>query len=190
MKLSILICTIPERAAMLGRLKTELYSQILPYAEHIQVCIDGFGGTIGFKRNRLLDLAIGQYVCFIDDDDWISENYIELLMKAINSDCDCASLVGQITFDGKDSALFEHSIKYNEYKTKVGQDITYERYPNHLNMIRTSIAEKFKFPEINHGEDTDFATQIYKSGLLKKEYCIPEIIYYYRYVSNKPKRDV
>lgn len=63
--------------------------------------------------------------------------------------------------------------------------VTYERYPNHLNCIKSSIAKKFKFPETNHGEDTDWATQIHKSGLIKTEHYIPEIIYYYDYKSKK-----
>ena len=57
--------------------------------------------------------------------------------------------------------------------------IRYERYPNHLNCIKASIAKQFKFPEKNHGEDTDWATQIHKSGLLKSEYQIDDVIYYY-----------
>lgn len=31
-------------------------------------------------RNMALDLARGQYVCFIDDDDWVSDNYLEQLL--------------------------------------------------------------------------------------------------------------
>lgn len=188
-ELSILVCRMPSRYAMWGRLQTELYSQILPYAGLIQVLSDdNTYMTIGQKRNKLLNDADGEYVCFIDDDDEVSPNYISLLMQAIELDCDCASLLGEITFNGKDAALFEHSIKYNEYKTntRVSETgITYERYPNHLNMIKASIAKQFKFPEINHGEDTDWATQIHKSGLLKTEYYINEVIYYYKFITNK-----
>lgn len=184
-KLSILICTIPSRAASFGRLITELRGQILPYAPAVGIISNGSTDlSIGAKRNWLLEKAESDYVCFIDDDDIISSNYINLLMKAIDSDCDCASLMGYITFDGKDGKLFEHSIKYKKYETVNGK-ITYLRFPNHLNLIKTSIAKQFKFPETNYGEDTDWATQINKSGLLKKEYPINEVIYYYQYLTNK-----
>lgn len=186
MKLSILICTIPKRAAMFGRIMSELWSQILPFAGEVEIVVDDNPfDSIGHKRNRLLQKATGGYTCFIDDDDGISVNYIQLLMEAIETDCDCASLKGYITFDGKDGTIFEHSIKYSEYRTVPNAEITYERFPNHLNCIRTSIAKQFKFEEISHGEDTDWATQIYKSGLLKKEYYIDEILYYYRYLTKK-----
>lgn len=194
-RLSILICTIPSRYASYGRLITELNSQILPYAPEVGIISNNSTQlSIGAKRNWLLEKAESEYVCFIDDDDWISEHYIDLLMSAIQTGLDCASLKGVITFNGKDSAIFEHSIKYQEYKTNDlsgvwhcnDNTIKYERYPNHLNMIKTSIAKQFKFPEINHGEDTDWATQIHKSGLLKTEFYIPEVIYHYRYVTKKP----
>jgi hypothetical protein len=107
-----------------------------------------------------------------------------IILKALKSKPDCLSLRGVITFDGHEPKIFEHSIKYSEYRTTANV-ITYERYPNHLNVIKSSIAKQFTFPEINFGEDTDWATQINKSGLLKKEVYIEEIIYYYKYVSNK-----
>lgn len=186
-KLSILICTIPSRQASFGRLITELRSQMLVYAPEVGIISNASAElSIGAKRNWLLDKADSDYVAYIDDDDMIFENYIDLLMHAAYSDCDCASLKGIITFDGKGDKVFEHSIKYKEWRTVVGKEVTYERYPNHLNMIKSSIAKQFKFPEINHGEDADWSTQIHKSGLLKKEFYIPDIIYYYRYISNKP----
>lgn len=186
-RLSILICTIPSRAASFGRLITELRDQMLVYAPAVGIIHNASTDlSIGAKRNWLLEKAESDYTCFVDDDDFIFENYIDLLMKAADTDCDCASLKGIITFDGKGDKVFEHSIKYKEWRTVAGSEVTYERYPNHLNMIKTSIAKQFKFPEINHGEDADWSTQIHNSGLLKTEHYIPEVIYYYRYVTNKP----
>lgn len=186
MKLSILILTIPSRAAMFGRLQTELWSQMLPYAGQVELLTDGGSESIGTKRNRLLEKATGEYVAFIDDDDGISSKYISLLMSAISNDVDCVSLTGIITTDGKDQDVFEHSIKYNEWKTNPkGHGIRYERFPNHLNCVRASIAKQFKYPEKNHGEDFDWSTLLHQSGLLKTECYVPEVLYYYRYVSNK-----
>lgn len=190
MKLSILICTIPKRAAMFGRLMSELWSQVLPFAGEVEIMADDNAtDSIGMKRNRLLQKATGVYVCFIDDDDNISVNYIELLIGAIESGCDCASLKGVYSVDNRYDGIFEHSIMYNEWRT-TGNEIKYERYPNHLNMIRASIAQQFKFPEINHGEDADWSTQIFKSGLLKTEYYIDDILYYYRKINNHVQPEV
>lgn len=191
MKISILICRLPKRYEMFHKLNQKLFDQYFGICDgEIEVIWNGEDWTIGAKRNELIERAKGEYSCFIDDDDDISDNYIEWLLKAAESGCDCASLKGVITTDGENRYVFEHSVKYKEYKTinivcPDSELVKYERYPNHLNLIKTSIAKQFKFPEINHGEDTDWATQIRDSGLLKTQFEIPEVIYYYKYISKK-----
>lgn len=191
MKLSLLIPTLPKRAALLGRLQTQLWGQVLPYAGNVELLIDdSIYDTIGEKRNRLMQRVTGEYVASIDDDDRISENYIKLLMWGIGNGVDACSLRGIITFDGINPAYFEHSLLYRLYETKEDAvfengDIKYLRFHNHINCIKSSIAKQFKFPEINHGEDTDFATQIHNSGLIKTEHYINEVIYHYDYIQNK-----
>lgn len=188
MILSILIPTLPERVDKFNKLFFDINFQLEMQNAFglVEVLIDEApkGKSIGKKRNELLEKAQGEYICFIDDDDKVSNDYIRLILKALKQKPDCVSLKGVITFNGENPKIFEHSIKYKEYKTTENA-ITYERYPNHLNVIKSSIAKQFKFPEINFGEDTDWATQIKKSGLLKKEYYIDEILYYYKYLSNK-----
>jgi len=189
LKLSILIPTLPERSNLFSKLFFEINFQIEMQNAFglVEVITDNAPKnekTIGQKRNDLLASAKGEYICFIDDDDKIANNYLRLVLKALQNNPDCVSLKGIITMDGQAPKFFEHSIKYSEYKT-TSSIITYERYPNHLNVIKREIASQFKFPEINFGEDTDWATQINKSGLLKKETYIDEVLYYYNYISNK-----
>lgn len=189
MKLSILIPSLIKRQDQFLWLKENLFRQIVSggFMEEVEILseIDNGEQSIGTKRNTLLSRAEGEYVCFFDDDDTPSMNYVSLIMKAIESQPDCCSLTGNYNVDGKFDGIFEHSIKYKAYKTNIGAYIKYERYPNHLNCIKSSIAKQFNFPEINHGEDTDFAKQIHESGLLKTEVLIPETIYHYNFKSNK-----
>jgi glycosyltransferase involved in cell wall biosynthesis len=138
--------------------------------------------SIGGKRNALLTWARGKYVAMIDDDDRVSDNYIDLLMEGIKKDVDCCSLKGIITFDGERPKEFWHYLGCETYHETPE---AYHRFPNHLNCIRASIAKQFKFPEISHGEDTDWATQLKRSGLLKTEHRIDEVIYFYNYKSKK-----
>lgn len=188
-KISLLICHLEKRKALLDRLFKILDVQIGVFPEGtVQLLINpNEEDSIGKKRNDLLQSATGDYVSFIDDDDRVSIYYLPHIYYGILKGVDCCSLLGEITEDGKNPQLFEHSIKYKEYKTNtiIGNRIKYERFPNHLNCIKSSIAKQFKFPEKNHGEDTDWATQIFKSGLIKTEHYIPEIIYYYDYRSKK-----
>ena len=186
-KLSILIPTIDKRSKMLVALMKELTGQIFKancYPFEIEVLTNKEDLTIGEKRNKLLEEAQGKYVCFVDDDDEVSKDYVNLLIEGINKDVDCCSLKGIITFDNETPEIFEHSIKYKEYKT-TDNDIMYERYPNHLNCIKSSIAKQFKFPAIDFGEDTLWATQIFNSGLINTEHYIDKVLYHYKYDTNK-----
>lgn len=187
MKLSILICTLPKRIEMYNELIACLTKQIdlLPIdlinPIEIASCSNEFI-SIGEKRNLLLNEANGDYICFIDDDDMVSDDYILKILNALKSEPDCCSLNGIITFDSEKPKEFKHSIQYDAYSE---DENYYYRFPNHLNAIKASICKQVKFPEINHGEDTSFATQIKNLDLLKKESTIEGIIYYYKYISNK-----
>lgn len=144
--------------------------------------------TIGKKRNRLLAAASGNYLAFFDSDDSPSPEYISTLREGVLSGRDCISLRGIMTVDGMNPEVFEHSIRYSAYKTNEGvlfPDVKYERFPNHISCIKSSIAKQFKFPEINWSEDTKWATKLFESGLIKTEYYTDKILYHYLYRSRK-----
>lgn len=189
-KLSILICTVHARHNFYDELHGNILEQMREYELAIELLTDdSITDSIGVKRTRLLQEAQGEYVCFIDDDDQISANYIHTIMEALhaNPNVDCCSLKGVITTDGKDPLIFEHSLKYDAYRTNESRiaSVKYERYPNHLNCIKSSIAKQFTFPDINFGEDTDFANQLHKSGKLVTEVYIDKVLYHYLYRTRK-----
>lgn len=190
--LSILICHAPwqrDRVKLFNRLHANLITQIAGVEGHVEILINDESKLfIGQKRNKLLQQANGQYVAFVDDDDNVSVDYIYLLLNGISRGVDCCSLRGILTDDGRNPRIFEHSVRHGQYATvdpATHKGVSYLRYPNHLNCIKASIAKQFTFAEINHGEDTDWATQIFNSGLIKTEYWIDDVIYYYEYRSNK-----
>lgn len=181
-KLSILIPTLISRRELCDNLHWHLAQQKTEEVE-IVTYEDNGEKTIGFKRNELLSWAKGEYVAFFDDDDVPSKDYVKHIMEGISKGVDCVSIRGVITWDGERPELFEHSIKYSAYVTNDTGAVKYERYPNHLNAIKASIAKQFKFPEINHGEDTDWATQIKNSGLIKTEHYVDAVTYHYQTLS-------
>ena len=188
-KLSILICTLPSRIIVFERLRSKLISQAEAnnLQDHIEILSNADESiSIGNKRNLLLKESKGLYVCFIDDDDDIADYYIEELSKVVESDKDCASLKGIITWDGERPEIFEHSIKYQSYKSNLkNQEVIYERYPNHLNCIKSDIAKQIAFTDKNFSEDTDYADMLFASGLIKTEFTIDKILYYYLYATKK-----
>lgn len=186
MKLSILIPTMPGREHFFDNITKSLQWQILNKAAgYVDIVFDDAGKkeySIGVKRNKLLERATGEYLCFIDDDDRIADNYIELIMTGIATNPDCCSLNGIITTDGKNPKPFKHSIEYTEMFERDG---VYYRPPNHLNVVRSSIAKQMVFPDWSRSEDSNYCFQLRDSGLLKAEYKIDETLYYYDYVTDK-----
>jgi glycosyltransferase involved in cell wall biosynthesis len=182
MKLSILIPSLNSRHEKFSRLIKELDEQAKGLPVEINYRLDNGEASIGEKRNKLLQSSGGKYVCFVDDDDRVRKNYIDLLLEGIDNGVDCCSLVGEITFDGKYPKRFEHSIKHDKYDEVNG---VYIRFPNHLNCIKGDIARQFDFPLTNFGEDTSWAHKIHNAKVLKTEHWIEETIYYYDYITNK-----
>lgn len=192
MKLSILIPTLPTRRkwykSVSGQVATQLNALTtldnIDYWKLVEIVDpnEQTDITIGAKRNEMLSRAKGDYICFIDDDDRIADNYIELVMAGIATNPDCCSLNGIITTDGKDPRKFIHSIDYDEFFERDG---VYYRCPNHLNVIRTDLARQCPFPDWTRSEDSNFAFQLRDKGLLKKEYKIPETLYFYDYITDK-----
>lgn len=185
--ISILICTIPSRKKMLDELVTDLNHQIMKSGRHeeIEICVCSGTGSIGSKRNTLMTGAIGKYVAYIDDDDKVGPFYVSTLIDGADKGFDCVSLRGHYSVNGVFDGVFEHSIKYNAWETLSNGQIKYVRMPNHLNLIKKEIAEKFPFPDKNFSEDHDFSKRLHESGLIKSEYYTEEILYYYNYISGK-----
>lgn len=182
-KLSILICSLESRAAQLAELLGTLSPQL---TDDVELLIDVDNGEvpIGRKRNSLLNNAKGDFVCFVDDDDQVSPEYVSRILTALESEPDCVGfkLLFYVNSQNKGRAI--HSLRFQAYGQKRIHGITeYERTPNHLNPIRREIAVSVGFPELNRGEDTDFAVRV--RPLLETEVFVDEFLYHYLYRSRK-----
>ena len=101
MKLSILIPSITERIHQLNVLLKELEDQAGEEPVEIIVFIDNCKRTIGKKRTDLLQLAQGEYITMIDDDDFISSDYISTVLTAIEEGKDVITFKQKSTIDGE-----------------------------------------------------------------------------------------
>ena len=190
MKLSILIPTLYERIDLLCELKSALYGQILlnNVKDEVEVLtlIDNREKSTGAKRNILLDMAKGDYIAFIDDDDQISPDYIKLVLEAIQSGPDVVGMRLVQYMDGEFYGNTCHSILYKEWKNIPDNAAnptkwTFERCPNHLNPVKRGHALKARFPDKVFGEDQDYSYRL--RGMLKSEVMIETPIYFYWFVT-------
>lgn len=173
-KLALLIPTIDGREQVLSRLLNILNSQINNDVEII-IEKDDCSITRGYKRQLMIDRCNSKYLAFIDDDDLVSKDYVQKILFAIESNPDCCSLQGELSYNGFYVATFIHSIDYDEW-FEIG-DMHY-RCPNHLNTIKTEIVKQVGYnKELHVGEDRDFSSRA--RDLLKNEVKIDGTIYYY-----------
>ena len=178
--LSILICSIEERTEQLKRLVDSLEKQKaeLENSDMVEIIslVDNKEISIPEKRNKLIDLSSSEYMCFIDDDDLVSDNYLKLITNALEEKPDCVGIEGRIKWGGK-YCLFCHSLEYSGWYT--GTDGIFYRTPNHLNPIKSRFVKRVRFDEtlVDGGEDRQFSMMI--SHMLKTEVYIQEPLYYY-----------
>lgn len=183
-ELSILVCTTDSRKHFLDRLIGAIKPQL---TSNVELLIESDDGTmkIGRKRNILLDRAKGNYICFFDDDDMPSNDYVRKILNAIKSSPDCCSLEGIFTEDGNNPTPFRHSLKYSKWETiKENGRLVHLRMPNHLNAVRRDIALKVRFNDkLSKGEDRDYSKRL--RPYLSHESIIDGVIYHYLYQNAK-----
>ncbi|HKX55495.1 MAG TPA: glycosyltransferase family A protein [Xanthomonadales bacterium] len=180
--LSILIPTMESRLPLFTRLHEELERQRVvpdagPAVEILALSDDG-SEIIGAKRNRLMDMAQGKFLVFVDDDDRISPDYVRLILAAIreNDAADCITYPGEITFCGRHPRKLVHSIRYTDWYEHLGE---YVRPPCHITPIRSDIARRYRFAEVDYSEDVDWAMRISRDGALQQEANIDVVLYFY-----------
>lgn len=185
-KLDILIPTLNESESItfLKRLKNILDPQVERYNGQVKIHIHDAGRSMptGTKRNELIANSDGEYFCMIDCDDWVPMYYVDEIMKALLQSPDVVTFQGKMTTNGKNETPF--TIKLGEkYEQRNGR---YFRYPNHLTCMRRELVEHVKFRPVWNMEDYHWATEIRDKRLLKTEVHIPQMMYWYQFMTNKP----
>lgn len=147
-------------------------------------------GGVSSARNAALCHAIGEYVLFVDGDDWLEKNAIKMLVDVV-------------TLHDSDVVLFEYSVDYTD-----GQNVVYlhpelqgsmtiqQAIENTITPVnrfvwsklyKRSILRDVLFDEAIHlGEDTLFACEAMNNG--KSAYFIAKPLYHYVQSNNSATR--
>lgn len=180
--LSILTPAVPSRltgnaSGSLAALCLEIERQIgRRPVEHL-VFLDNKKRTVGEKRDALLRMARGQYVAFVDDDDWISNHYIDRILSAVDSRPDVITFRQIATVNGCASEIEFKLGQPNEPFQSGGLT---RRNAWHVCAWRRQLAIQSHFPASNYGEDWEFAAPLCALPGLKEAH-IPEVLHYYRH---------
>jgi glycosyltransferase involved in cell wall biosynthesis len=160
-KLSILICSVntTERQKNLNKLMHELNHQVCSnYAEEIvEILVEKDNGelSVGEKRNILIDKANGEYICFIDDDDFIASNYLNTILQNLTKDILLIRIEHLI--QGNKSVTIQPSLYIDNLVTN---ELIYCANHLHLCPHKRLISKQIKFKELNFSEDIDYSQRI------------------------------
>jgi len=161
MTLSICIPSIPVRLpalqVLLSRLEVQVSQLDNAYQVEVLAFTDNKRRTIGSKRQDLLDLARGEYIAFIDDDDIVSENYISKLVEATATGVDVITFNQQVFING--AGAFPLTFKLGHPVNEEPNLNGFRRPPWHVCCWKASIAKQCTFGDMNYGEDWVWAKQ-------------------------------
>lgn len=131
--------------------------------------------TSGEKRQNLLNKSIGKYICFVDDDDFVCDDYVTKLLEGCNSNADV------ITFN------LNYFIN-NEYVStwKFGLHPNYKKIGlmcvNHLCAWKESLAKQVAWcTDLGYGDDRLWFEPLYYSKRIRNNFHINSCLYNYTY---------
>ena len=198
--LSILILSLVERIDQLRKLLSSFDAQIADHNhrsdDSVEIIVDLDNGkrSISSKRNNLLHLAKGEFLCFIDDDDSVSEDFVESIATAIktNPNVDCITYDQSCIVDDRQFTVsfgLGHPITSEDYMRTKGEELL-RRPPYHMCAFKSKIAKKILFSNSKDDrgksvEDIDWLLRIYP--YLNIEYKIQKILHHYKYCSDKSR---
>jgi hypothetical protein len=178
--LSILICSvdIEERQIKLKKLISELHRQISKnYAEEIVEIIvdtDNMYKSVGKKRNDLIEKSQGEFICFIDDDDFVSENYLSTILYHLNSGIDILLIGIKHIKNGVNEIKILPSLYIDNLNTG---EAVFKTNHFHLCPHKKSIARNVLFECVNFAEDMLYSQNMVRH--INNSYLISEPIYIY-----------
>ena len=133
---------------------------------------------VGKKREACVRIAQGDYITFVDDDDDINEQYIELILSAMQYDPDLI-LFHSLAKLNTDHTIVKFHPSYEMEQVK-SNDIT-KRKPFHIHAWKREKVKDIEWPDKNYGEDWAFAEEALKRIDHNKVFEIDKILHYYNY---------
>jgi glycosyltransferase involved in cell wall biosynthesis len=180
---SILVPTLGERRPLFERLMAGLLPQTEPYGGRVRVVgwhNDGSPSLPKIRQSMVLG-STTDYVCFVDDDDLVSPDYVDKVVTALGERPDYVGFQVQCYSDGAPIAVAYHSLEHRSWRNLRGR---FERDISHINPIRTALARQASFTVARTGmaEDRVWANQLRRMHIVRTQVVVPQILYHYLYV--------
>jgi glycosyltransferase involved in cell wall biosynthesis len=178
MKLSILTPTIRGREKQLVSLQEKIEKQSSGFCakvEHLWIG-DNRARSIGGKRQALVDIARGEYIAFVDDDDDISDDYVASLLTAIETGAEVITFKQRAIYNGLESEVVFGINNQDEILNPGGITL---RAPWHVCAWKRSLVDGCLFAESNYHEDVIWCKQARQRA--KRAHHIDKVLHTYRH---------
>ena len=178
MKWSILMPTVPARRSFRAKILAQLEPQLEAHNDiELLVLEDNRKRDYGAKMQSMVDIARGEYLCFVDDDDRISPTYVAEIRAAMDRGVDCIGFHAECSLNGAPGKL----VRYSAETAVWSEDATmYYRNPQHLTPIKSELVRKV--PWVGHyGADHIWSHRMTAEGWIKSGVVLPSTMYFYDY---------
>ena len=143
--------------------------------------IHQLNGGLSSARNAALEITTGDYIGFIDSDDWVETNMFETLL------CGLIQTRADIVVCGRYEEYSDHNVAHCWTKVQVmereealGELLCDDRLQNLVwdKLYRQTLFEGIRFPEGQNFEDIAVMYRLFLQA--DRVACLPGIVYHYR----------
>lgn len=179
---SILIPSIPERTAKAAALFNKLVAQADKKPVEVLMLTDNRSLPLSKKRNALLSLSAGRFIAHLDDDDDVSDDYVDSILAEIvrspNINVICFDQIADLG-DGKPYRVSTSLAHENQdsYLLPDGSRGDIVRKPWIWCAWNGSLARQTVFTSSSYGEDWVWLQDMLKKS--RTEIRIPRVLHYY-----------
>jgi glycosyltransferase involved in cell wall biosynthesis len=156
--LSVLIPSLPERLPKLAELLACLEAQADPRMEVI-VLTDNRSRHLGTKRNLMMQMAQGAYLCHIDDDEILAPDFFATLVPELIHGVDLVAYDAGVSLNGSPEfrvrTILGAACEQPSHLPG-GRYSDIVRPPWHWCLWRSDFARRFKFPDHHDGAEDWF----------------------------------
>lgn len=137
-------------------------------------------GGLSDARNFGIEVATGDYISFVDSDDIISQNYIEIMLSAVLK-YDADIVQGTLTREQSElNAVSNQNVETFTGEEAYRQCMLWKRVKVYAcaKLYRKELFQDIRYPLGRINEDSCTFYKIFP--LAKKVVCVPDYIYFYR----------